>query len=124
MAEPQIRYCTADDGVSIAYWSLGSGPLLVLCPPGPIGHIAAELRIGDLKAWYERLARSFTIVRYDPRGSGSSHQGNVVSHPEAERRLGRWLQLVCEVNAIRDLDLIGEYIAQQSPIPCARRKLP
>jgi len=72
MNDFQIRYCTAADGTNIAYGMIGEGPLLLHAPPGPIGHLAGEMRVGDIRRWYERLARSFTVVRYDPRGAGSS----------------------------------------------------
>jgi pimeloyl-ACP methyl ester carboxylesterase len=70
---PQIRYCKTSDGVRIAYWTVGSGPALVHAPPGPgFGHIAAELALDDVRAWYERMARTHTLIRYDPRGCGAS----------------------------------------------------
>lgn len=56
---------------------IGEGPLLLHGPPGPIGHIAGEMRVGDIRAWYERLTRSFTVVRYDPRGGGSSDRDGI-----------------------------------------------
>jgi class 3 adenylate cyclase len=70
--DPEIRFCKTEDGIDLAYWTMGSGPPLLLAPPAPVGHIAGELHVQDMRGWYERLARSFTIVRYDPRGGGSS----------------------------------------------------
>ncbi len=76
---PQIRYCTASDGVRIAYWTMGSGPALLHAPPGPFGHIAAELGLDDVRLWYERLARTHTLIRFDPRGCGASGRDGDVS---------------------------------------------
>jgi class 3 adenylate cyclase len=42
-----------------------------------MGHIAGELRVSDIRRWFERLARSFTIVRYDGRGGGSSDRDRI-----------------------------------------------
>jgi class 3 adenylate cyclase/pimeloyl-ACP methyl ester carboxylesterase len=72
MTEPTIRFAVTEDGIDLAYWTMGSGPPLLLAPPGPVGHIAGELRVRDICDWYERLARSFTVIRFDPRGGGSS----------------------------------------------------
>ena len=71
--EPQIRYCTTSDGVSIAYAVVGSGPpLLVLrwivCPD-----VATEA--GEEPPWraaWLDLAASRTVVFWDFRGSGLS----------------------------------------------------
>ncbi len=74
---PQIRYCTASDGVRIAYWTMGSGPALLHDSPGPFGDIGAELGLDEPRAWYERLAQSHTLIRYDPRGCGASDRDGV-----------------------------------------------
>jgi pimeloyl-ACP methyl ester carboxylesterase len=70
--EPRIQYAKTSDGVSIAYWTMGKGPALLLMPPAPVGHIAGELALPELRIWYERLAQTHTLIRYDPRGCGAS----------------------------------------------------
>lgn len=70
--EPEIRYTVTEDGANIAYWSLGSGPLLVQCPLIPYSHIEREWHYPQVRQWYESLSRTFTVVRYDGRGSGHS----------------------------------------------------
>ena len=62
--DPQIQYAKTDDGVSIAYWTLGSGgtPLL-MTPPCNWSHISLELQIPELLDWYERLAARRMFVR-------------------------------------------------------------
>jgi class 3 adenylate cyclase/pimeloyl-ACP methyl ester carboxylesterase len=73
MTEPRIQYTTSRDGVSIAYWVMGEGPLLVVPPPAhPWSHIELELQIPEWGHWYEHMARFFRIVRYDARGAGLS----------------------------------------------------
>ncbi len=71
---PQIRYCTTTDGVRIAYWAMGSGPPLLHSPPMPFSDIAAEMDLDDARSWYERMAQTHTLIRYDPRASGSSER--------------------------------------------------
>jgi pimeloyl-ACP methyl ester carboxylesterase/DNA-binding CsgD family transcriptional regulator len=70
--EPTIQYATAPDGVNIAFWTVGSGPPLVLTPLTPLGHIQLEWQIPGFRRWYERLARERTVVSYNARGSGLS----------------------------------------------------
>jgi class 3 adenylate cyclase/pimeloyl-ACP methyl ester carboxylesterase len=85
--EPQIRYVKTEDGASIAYWVAGNaGPVLVHGPPGPVGHIAAEMRVRTMRTWYERLMQSFRLVRYDPRGVGSSDRSRHDATQEANVR--------------------------------------
>ena len=36
--EPRIQHAKAEDGVSIAYWTLGDGKPLVPMPAGLAGH--------------------------------------------------------------------------------------
>lgn len=71
--EPRIQYATTADGVSIAYWAIGEGVPLVEPPPAlPWSHIELEWQIPEWRHWYEHMAESFRIVRYDNRGSGLS----------------------------------------------------
>ena len=67
----RIQYTTSPDSTSIAYWTLGEGTPLVYMAGGPWHHI--ELwEVLECRRWYERLAQDRMLVRYDPRGTGSS----------------------------------------------------
>ena len=74
--EPRIRYAKTEDGVSIAYWTMGEGgtPLL-MTPPLKWSHISLELQIPELLDWYQRLAARRMIVRWDGHGYGMSDRG-------------------------------------------------
>ncbi len=74
MAEPRIKYATTQDGVRIAYWTMGSGPRLLVTPPLLFSHLAREWQFPAVSAWYERMARSRTVIRWDPRGYGMSER--------------------------------------------------
>jgi class 3 adenylate cyclase/pimeloyl-ACP methyl ester carboxylesterase len=82
--EPRIQYATTSDAVSIAFWSIGEGIPLVEPPPAlPWSHIELEWQIPEWRHWYEHMAESFRIVRYDNRGSGLSSgeiTGDVAEH--------------------------------------------
>ena len=69
--EQQIGFCTTSDGVSIAYATVGSGPPLVYVCGWP-GHLAMEWEQPFVREFLEAFGRSFTLVRYDMRGSGLS----------------------------------------------------
>ena len=67
----KIRFCTASDGVRLAYASLGEGPTLVKAPNW-LTHIEIELDNPVWRHWIEALSQRFTFVRYDARGCGLS----------------------------------------------------
>ena len=70
--EPHIQYAQTADGVSIAFWTLGEGAPLVEMPTMPVSHIQMEWEIPEWRHWYEPLARTRMVVRYDCRGAGLS----------------------------------------------------
>src|SRR3990172_1074799 len=69
--EPRIQYVQTTDGVSIAYWVLGEGPPLVHLTL-VVGHIQMEWQLPECRRWYERLAESRKLIRFDFRGGGLS----------------------------------------------------
>ncbi len=70
--EPRIQYAQTADGVSIAFWTLGEGMPLVSMPTIPISHLEIEWQSPGYRGWYERLARTRKLIRYDGRGTGLS----------------------------------------------------
>lgn len=71
--EQQVRYVNTTDGVSIAHWSFGNGDPLVYMVGGPWGHIDLW-DLPECREWYDRLATTSTIFRYDVRGTGLSQR--------------------------------------------------
>ena len=72
--EPRIQYAKTEDGVSIAYWTLGEGVPLVCMPAGVFSHIQLEWQWPEFRNWFERLAEKMKLVRYDGRGTGLSER--------------------------------------------------
>jgi class 3 adenylate cyclase len=72
--EPHVRYARTDDGVNLAYCTLGSGPPLLVSPQGMICHMVAQLRVPQISRWIELLAGRYTVILYDYRGWGSSQR--------------------------------------------------
>ena len=67
---PRIRYCATDAG-RVAYSVTGTGPPL-LCDPGWITDLRAQLELLSFGRFIERLAERFTVIRYDKLGCGLS----------------------------------------------------
>ena len=77
--EPRIQYAKTEDGVNIAYWTLGEGKPLIVTPAVPFNSSLRSWQTPEGRRWYERLAEKRRVVRYDNRGSGDSERGHVES---------------------------------------------
>lgn len=69
--EQEIRFCTAPDGVQLAYATHGRGPPL-LKAPNWVTHIEQDWQSPLWRHWWEGLGRSHRVVRCDQRGCGLS----------------------------------------------------
>jgi class 3 adenylate cyclase/alpha-beta hydrolase superfamily lysophospholipase len=69
--EQQIGFCTASDGVRIAYATLGEGPPLVYVSGWPT-HLEMEWGRPTSRTFLNELAHGITLIRYDMRGGGLS----------------------------------------------------
>jgi pimeloyl-ACP methyl ester carboxylesterase/DNA-binding CsgD family transcriptional regulator len=67
----EIRFCTAEGGVRIAYATVGRGPLLIV-PPGWISHLELLWQDPAVRAFFLPLAARRTVVLYDKPGCGLS----------------------------------------------------
>jgi pimeloyl-ACP methyl ester carboxylesterase/DNA-binding CsgD family transcriptional regulator len=68
--EQDIRFCELE-GRRIAYATVGEGPLLLFSARW-VSHLEEEWNDGDARAFFEELARSHRVVRYDRLGAGLS----------------------------------------------------
>lgn len=75
MEQPDVRYATTSDGVSIAYWTMGQGRPLFVSSPLTFAHAGLEPRIPAIAAFYERIANDAMLVRWDQRNYGMSQRG-------------------------------------------------
>jgi len=69
--EQRIQFCTAPDGVRIAYATSGSGPPLVK-PANWLTHVEYDWESPVWRHWLRELSREHTLVRFDERGNGLS----------------------------------------------------
>jgi pimeloyl-ACP methyl ester carboxylesterase len=84
--DPTVQYATTSDGVSIAYWYMGEGPVLVIPPNLVTSHLELEWQIVSRRAAYEGLARGLRVVRYDCRGMGMSQRDAIYFSMDAATR--------------------------------------
>jgi len=102
--EREVRYCTTEDGVRIAYWVRGSGEPIVWQSLF-LAQMAAE------DEWYGgRLASKFTskgrmVIRFDGRGVGLS-QRNLDDFSLEARVLD--LDSVVRAMRLKSFDLLGD----------------
>jgi pimeloyl-ACP methyl ester carboxylesterase/DNA-binding winged helix-turn-helix (wHTH) protein len=69
--QQEIRFCTASDGVRLAYATMGNGPPLVKVANW-LSHLDYDWESPVWRHWLVELSRRFTLVRYDERGCGLS----------------------------------------------------
>jgi pimeloyl-ACP methyl ester carboxylesterase/DNA-binding CsgD family transcriptional regulator len=67
----ETRFCTAPDGVGLAYAVQGDGPPLVKASNW-MTHLEYERESPVWRHWVRELSRGRTLVRYDERGCGLS----------------------------------------------------
>jgi class 3 adenylate cyclase len=73
MAEPRVQYCTAPDGVSLAFCAEGTGaPLFLLPSTAAFGHLQIEALFPETRRALDYLTPRMNIIRYDRRGHGLS----------------------------------------------------
>ena len=69
----EIRYCLTDDGVRLAYASIGSGPPLVKASNW-LTHLDFEWDSPIWRHWWSALSLHHRVIRYDERGNGMSQR--------------------------------------------------
>ena len=69
--QQQIRYCTAPDGIRLAYGMLGDGPPLIKAANW-LSHLEYDWHSPIWQHWLVGLAQHHTLIRYDERGCGLS----------------------------------------------------
>ena len=67
----QVRFCTARDGVGLAYAVHGSGPPIVRAATW-LTHLDFDWESPVWRHWLAELGDGHTLVRYDERGCGLS----------------------------------------------------
>jgi pimeloyl-ACP methyl ester carboxylesterase/DNA-binding CsgD family transcriptional regulator len=101
--EQEIRFCTAADGVRIAYATSGHGPPLVKAA-NYLTHLEHDWNGPVWRHWLRELGRHHTLVRYDERGCGLSDRD------VAEYSIDAWvrdLETVVDALGLGQFPLLG-----------------
>jgi pimeloyl-ACP methyl ester carboxylesterase/DNA-binding winged helix-turn-helix (wHTH) protein len=99
----QIRFCTAPDGVRLAFAMSGSDPPLVK-PANWLTHLEYDWESPVWRHWLRELSRDRTLVRYDERGCGLSDRD------AADLSFDAWvadLETVVDAMGLERFPLIG-----------------
>jgi len=117
MPEGEVRYCTTEDGVRIAYTETGEGTPLVSCP-----HLFESFTLDHLFPPLAEIRRRFgeghRVVRYDMRGTGLSQRDvDDVSHAA----LVRDLEAVVDATEVSGFALSGTAFAGARAVEYAAR---
>jgi class 3 adenylate cyclase/pimeloyl-ACP methyl ester carboxylesterase len=87
VAEPQIRYCTTTDGVSIAYYAMGEGETLLIASTVAYSNVRwPPLVFPEHHRNGQGIGRDMRVVRYDSRGTGMSDRSALDFSLEARIR--------------------------------------
>ncbi len=100
MERSGIQFVTAGDGTSIAYWSVGSGPPIVLIHNFVISHAELEWEIPSFRSFYKALAEHHQVIRLDPRATGLS--GGEWGEQDEDHHKKLLDQVVGDVEAVAD----------------------
>ena len=112
-----IRFCSANDGVGLAYAVHGSGPPLVRVATW-LTHIDLDGRSPVWRHWLDMLGGQHTVLRYDERGCGLSDRDVCDFSLEASVRD---LEAVVEAAGVGRFVLLGISQGQPSPSPTPPR---
>ena len=99
----EIRFCTAPDGVQLAYSMIGQGPPLMKTGNW-MTHLEFDLESPIWRHLYRELAKDRTLVRYDPRGNGLSDR---IVEEIAFEAFVRDLEAVVDAAGITRFALLG-----------------
>jgi pimeloyl-ACP methyl ester carboxylesterase/class 3 adenylate cyclase len=81
---PETRYAHSGD-ISIAYQTMGHGPLDIVIVPGANSHVEFNHELPGFTAFLHRLSRFARVVTFDKRGQGLSDRASGV--PSLEERM-------------------------------------
>jgi pimeloyl-ACP methyl ester carboxylesterase len=100
----ETRFCTAPDGVGLAYAIEGDGPPLVKAANW-LTHLEYERQSPVWRHWIRELSRGRTLIRYDGRGCGLSER-ELATAPTEETHVDD-LAAVVDAAGLQRFALIG-----------------
>jgi class 3 adenylate cyclase/alpha-beta hydrolase superfamily lysophospholipase len=82
---PQTRYAVTDDGVHIAYQTVGDGPVDVVFVHAFVSHVELFLELPSFERFVRELSAGARVILFDKRGVGLSDR--LSSVPTLEARM-------------------------------------
>jgi class 3 adenylate cyclase len=73
MAYGEVRYCTTEDGIRIAFCVDGEGPPLLACA-NFVESFSVAHYLPQLEAFWRKIADHHQLIRFDARGTGLSQR--------------------------------------------------
>ncbi|HEV8573428.1 MAG TPA: adenylate/guanylate cyclase domain-containing protein [Dehalococcoidia bacterium] len=116
--EREVRYCTTEDGVRIAYCVEGEGTPLLHMANIPWSHVELLPAVPEMAPWYGALASRVRLIRYDNRGSGLSDRQVIDMSRDA---LVRDIEAVVDHLALDTFTLLGFFFSGPVAITYAER---
>jgi class 3 adenylate cyclase len=92
---PETRYAKNEDGLSIAYQTLGDGPLDLVVLTEWASHVRAAWEMPSMAKVYRRLASFSRLILFDRRGTG-------MSDPVPPSQLGTLEERMDDVRVVLD----------------------
>jgi class 3 adenylate cyclase len=99
MDQPLTRYAKTDDGVFIAYQTLGEGPIDIAWQFEWLGNVDAIWQARLYAEWFRGLASFSRLILHDRRGTGASSRN--VDPPNLETRVADLLAVLDAVGSER-----------------------
>lgn len=95
---PETRYALSGD-VSIAYQTMGKGPIDIILVPGVVSHIEFLHELPGYTAFLRRLSNFAEVVTFDKRGQGLSDR--MSGAPSLEQRMDDVRAIMDAINSPR-----------------------
>jgi pimeloyl-ACP methyl ester carboxylesterase len=116
--EQRLSETRLSDGTRVAYAAVGRGPVL-LHAPGWLTHLQHGWTIPQERAFYERLARGRTLVRYDRPGCGLSERDGPAPSLELEADV---VEAVADAVGAERVELFGASLGAAAAVAWAARR--
>jgi class 3 adenylate cyclase len=95
---PATHYAISDD-ISIAYQTIGVGPIDIILVPGVVSHVEFLHELPGYTAFLRRLSRFARVVTFDKRGQGLSDR--MSGAPSLEQRMDDVRAVMDEIGSQR-----------------------
>ena len=116
--EQRLAETRLSDGTRVVYAAVGRGPVL-LHAPGWLTHLEHGWAIPQERAFYERLARGRTLVRYDRPGCGLSDRAP--TRPPSLDLEAEVVEAVADATGADRLELFGASLGVAGAVAFAVR---